>query len=125
MGLAGRLPFPPGFVGMHESVVRQGLFKSIVKRLAPLGHVLVKANQGGVRKLQVAETFQRAPGVRRGKIIYNASSGKHCWNIDECGMHTCLGLYCDVKETARWIEKLMIEAWMKSSLFDATNLMNA
>lgn len=63
--------------------------------------------------------------VRRGKIIYNASSGKHCWNIDECGMHTCLGLYCDVKETARWIEKLMIEAWMKSSLFDATNLMNA
>jgi len=55
--------FPPGFVGMHESVVRQGLFKSIVKRLAPLGHVLVKADQGGVRKLQVAETFQRAPGI--------------------------------------------------------------
>ena len=55
--------FPPGFVGMHESVVRQGLFKSIVKRLAPFGHVFVKADQGGVRKPQIAKTFQRSPGI--------------------------------------------------------------
>ena len=52
--------------------------------------------------------------VRRGKIVYDASSRKHCWSIDECGMHTCLGLYSDAKETALRVEKLMSGAWMKS-----------
>lgn len=55
--------FPTGFIGMHEWVVRQGLLKSIVKWLALPGHVLVKADQSGVRKFQVAKTFQRASGV--------------------------------------------------------------
>ena len=57
------IAFPTGFVGMHELVVRQGLLKSIVKWLALLGHVFVKADQSGVRELQVSKTFQRASGV--------------------------------------------------------------
>ena len=50
--------------------------------------------------------------TRRGKIVYNAAKGQHCWTLDDHGLHTCLGLCHNAEATAEWVEPFMREPWM-------------
>ncbi len=49
--------------------------------------------------------------VGRGKIRFDARSGRHRWEADANGPHACIGLLRDPQETAEWVEEFMTETW--------------